>query len=95
MGPRKLGLGTSDGTSSFLFFACVFYVGRWEGGAWIIEGAWSFKGMGIMRALPRAHEEPTMSPSVRRPPPYIFFLQSVKMAARSTRERAEIGGLKR
>ena len=65
--------------------------------AWctLIESVWSFKGMGIMRALPRAHEEPTMSPSVRRPPPYIFFLRSVKMAARSTRKGAEIGGLKR
>ena len=60
-----------------------------------IESVWSFKGMGIMRALPRAHEEPTMPPSVRRPPPYIFFLRSVKMAARSTRKGAEIGGLKR
>ena len=32
-----------------------------------------------MRALPRAHEEPTMPPSVRRPPPYIFFLWSFVM----------------
>ena len=54
-----------------------------------------FEAKSIMRALLHAHEEPTVSPSVRRPPPYIFFLRSVKMAARSTRKGAEIGGLKR